>query len=118
LRVRRRGKIVHGEGYLQLDYHFSARPPKGRRGADYRTLVLREGLPRRAKLVKLEPVKEEREANQDQEARDQERRERLRRADEDCGSDATHQGLEADRKQKEERRKHLAGHVARVAPWL
>jgi hypothetical protein len=63
-------------------------------------------------------VKEESERDPVQEARDQQRRERLRKADEDCGVGASQQGLEADHRQAESRRKKLAGHVARVAPWI
>jgi hypothetical protein len=64
-------------------------------------------------------VKEEDEAkNSDQEARDQQRGERFRKADEDCGVGASHQGSDEDRKQGEGRRRRLGGLVARSTPWI
>jgi hypothetical protein len=63
-------------------------------------------------------MKEESEGDSVQEARDQQRRERLRQADADCGVGASQQGLEADHTEAERRRKRLAGHVARIAPWI
>ena len=64
-------------------------------------------------------VKEEHEAkNSDQEARDQQRGERFRQADEDCGVGASQEGSEADRRQREARRKRLGGLVARSSPWI
>jgi hypothetical protein len=68
--------------------------------------------------IDLNFVKEQSERDPVQEARDQQRRERLRQADEDCGVGASQQGLEADHREAETRRKKIAGNVARIAPWI
>jgi hypothetical protein len=77
-----------------------------------------KGLSNRAKSITLWLVKEESERDPVQEARDQQRGERFRQADEDCGLGANQQASEADHKQGENRRKKLAGHVARSAMWI